>query len=156
MNNYFLKLLLPSILFVIVVIITLSYQVFQQAETTTNKQPITPSYQQLFLEAVDCAALMAATESITKGELSPGSNVFNLIGYTLGMAQDYALQANMDISQAKKLYDKKTIAYYFQLEKAAPADLEKKRIIAERCIATARHYDPATMIDAALEDAKQE
>lgn len=112
-------------------------------------------YQERFYETIDCAALMAVTESINKGELSPKSNIFNLIGYSLGQAQDYALKAGIDVGQVKPLYDNKTITYYLQLSNATEQEFSDSQSRANNCIAIARHYDPKTMIDAALEDAKK-
>ncbi len=113
-------------------------------------------FNKLYYETVDCAALMAVTESINKGELSPASNIFNLVGYTLGQAQDYAAKAGIDIKQVKSQYDHKTIAHYLRLTSATEEELADSQKQANDCVAKARHYDPKTMIQAAIEEAKKQ
>ena len=127
-------------------------QLFNKIDAASK--PPAEDYKSQFYETVDCAALMAVVESITKGKISPNSNVFSLIGYTLGQAQDYALKAGIDVKEVKPLYDNKIITYYLNLSNATEQELSNSQQQANHCIALARHYDPKTMIDAALEEAK--
>ena len=144
------------LLLVIITAIISGLAISRQLSLTEPEQVMpAEDHQQNFDAAIRCAATLAATESVDHGELTPGSDTFRLVGYTLGMAQEHAMKAGMDLSRVKSLYDQKVVKHYMQLAGATPDQLKENRGHYDRCIEQARHYDPDTMLDAALRDAQK-
>lgn len=124
------------------------------AAPASTREPATTDPARLFEQSVDCAALMAAMESSLHGRLAPESPVFSLIGYTLGYAQEQAGKAKLDPASVRPAYDLKVITYYQQFTHDPEGSRARYREHHARCIATARRYDPHTLLQAAFEDAR--
>lgn len=124
----------------------------QPAPAPENNSDLVINYPKRVDEGVQCAALIATMESSINGKLAPDSDAYRLVGYTLGKAEEDALRAGLSKGEVRQKYQEKIIAFYPQFMRNPKGTQEKLRSEHDNCVARAKHYDPQTMVGAALEE----
>ncbi len=120
-----------------------------EPEPQLNKTPL-----QQMHETVDCAALLAAHESSTKGELKAESTTFNIISYTLGKAQELALQAGLNKDAAKQRYDEQVVSNFLEYTANPETVAQKNTAKVADCEKQLRAFEPNGLIQSTIEKAR--
>ena len=119
--------------------------------TTNATGDHTPSLEHV----IDCTALIAATASTLQGEITPNSPSFQRIGYGLGKAQAIAQSQHIPAATVQPRYTEQVIHYQQKFALNKTQTLHDTKAQHEDCLQQARFYDPATQVQALIEEAQK-
>lgn len=109
------------------------------------------NFQQLFDDAIYCAALIALEEQIEHGKISTNGKPFKWIGLTLGQANNYKVDGKLTASTEEQ-YRSQALALFLQ-HKQTKTTLDQQAH--DDCVEQAQIYDPETQMETLLKKAKK-
>ena len=112
------------------------------------------NFELLVEETIQCAALIAITESTLKGEIKAGSPAFTQIGDTLGQAKLYAANGKLDSTLVSSRYQLLTIQYMQKFQQNQNEAVLETREKYNLCIENAKSYNPDQKIRRMIKEAQ--
>lgn len=146
---------LASIIIVIIIAIVLLLNQKKPELIEPIKQPAPLTLEQQREQIIYCAALLAVNETAINGELLADSEIYNLISYALGKAQEMTQQMGEAKRNSKILYDEKTLHYFLLYNQAPQQYIEQHQHQVLQCRTQLQAFEPNAQIQETIEKAKK-